>query len=237
MICKHDWKDIKTICCNHKQCSVCGVIKKVGICDYHKPKTNTYEDKEYYMRKDLKLFVDCIPMNGNNCASYQQNFVKMKVDFPERNTSVLEIGAGTGKIVPLFLKKGCDYEAIEVGDWTSKYLSGCFGVTVHHLKFEDFVSTKKYDNVVCIHTLEHFADADLMFEKIVNLTKDNGKIFIEIPNQEDLYNPDHYWFMSADTIRNWAKLNGLKELGFLVKRVNSREDFMYFIFEKKGGLF
>jgi len=145
---------------------------------------------------------------------------------------MLEVGAGIGRVAPMYLRLGFDYEALEGSRWASEYMANAYGVQVYNEPFETFDPGKRYDLVACDHTLEHFARADLALEKLTSLVKDNGYLFILVPDNSDLYNPDHFWFFDEGVLTSWAQAAGLAVRGCVRKNVTPREDFIYFLAQK-----
>ena len=233
MICEHNFEDIETICCKHKKCSKCGVIIKTDLCSYHKPNSEKYSGKEYFKDIEPNLFSEGIPNNMKSIKEHIPIFNKIGFHII-RNKNLIEIGSGTGRLVPLFLRLGVNYVGIETNPWACKYVANSYFVPVIERHFEDIeVDDNCFDYVVCIHTLEHLKKADFAFEKMARILKPGGIMFIEIPDDTDLYNPDHFWFFNESVLTGWAEKIGLKKIGFLKQKIVERENFLYFLFEKR----
>lgn len=116
-------------------------------------------------------------------------------------------------------------------------------ITIHNLKFEKYVTDKKFDLIYCCHTLEHANSASSMLINSVNLLKDNGYIYIDVPsidvllnstNVQEFFIDKHTFHFSLEILKNYLKLLGLeiiyeKDDGFniviLSKKINkSREN-------------
>lgn len=98
--------------------------------------------------------------------------------------SLLEIGCGSGQFLELakghFKVKGIDMlkGAVELGK--RKKLS------IQYSSLEDFTPNEKYDVVCLFHVLEHVYDPNRTLEKIHNLLKPNGILYIIVPNNKSL---------------------------------------------------
>jgi len=236
VVCKHHWKKIDTTCCEHIKCSECGVIKKTNLCDFHKEHVNDYVGKDYFYQLAINNFVDDVPLNKQYIHEHENVLFD---DFGLNKTflfnkSVLEIGCGTGRLVPMFLKNNCDYTGLEFNEWVSNYVSNCFDVKMINADFMYYEFEYNYDIVFCVHTLEHLIYSDVAFEKMVSLIKPNGYLFIEVPYKSDLYNPDHFWFFDLKVLKHWGKLNGLECVNDERKTVVEVEDYLYLLFKKQG---
>jgi len=233
MVCNHEFSDIKTICCHHIKCNICGIIKKTNVCDFHKKCLNKYIGKDYFFNDEIANFYNNVPLNKQSIIEHDSIFKEFNFD-PKKIglKNVIEIGSGIGRLIPMFLKQGLDYSCVEFNSWACNYIENCFDVETHNVDFNKFENNKKYDLVVCIHILEHFYNSEEIFEKLVNLV-DNGKyLFIEIPNDKDLYNPDHFSFFNKDVLIKWSKEYNLKLVGFTTKKLNDKEDYMYYLFRR-----
>jgi len=52
--------------------------------------------------------------------------------------------------------------------------------TFHSLPFEAFQSDTPYDTILCLNAINHVADLDLCFDKLVTLTKPGGTLVVSI---------------------------------------------------------
>lgn len=233
-ICKHKWERLQdTICCEHYKCELCDAIKKTSICDFHTKISHTYIGKEYFVSSKIGNFKDDIPLNKQyiNELEFALNEFNFNRDSKYLRT-VIEIGAGIGRLIPMFLKNGFDYTGLEYNEWAVRYMENAYDVKVIKEDFMKLNLDKKYNLVVCIHTLEHFKDADVAFEKLCNLVTPYGYLLIEVPHRKDLYNPDHYWFFDKAVLYNWADLNDFEVIGYLQKKVIEREDYIYCLMKR-----
>lgn len=234
MICEHDWKKQKGICCEHEKCVKCGVIHKTRRCELHDLSAFDYNDFHYFWRKEICNFKNGIPLNKQFEEEHLQALKEMKINLKSLGKTVLEVGPGIGRLVPMFLKANFEYECVEISGWAAGYIENAYNVKVYNRGIEGFNPPKKYDLVACIHTLEHLDEADKIFEQLKDLAKAGGYIFLAIPDNSDLYNPDHWWFFDECVLRNWCQAAGLKEICILKKKGNERENFLYFLMQKEG---
>ena len=49
-----------------------------------------------------------------------------------------------------------------------------------------------------------------------------GKLYVEVPDQSDLYIPGHLWHFTGQTLRRWANALGLEEVQVDVRYPSSR---------------
>jgi len=159
---------------------------KIGII---KVDQNRWKEAQEYERKTW-----CVGP-GKYCAddrnlSHQINFNNYR-ELPsllKNDLDIIELGCGPYTnlrvIIPLLKKR---IESIDLLDPLIKdyvltspncsYRSGMLEINPVNLiksSIEDFIPTKKYDLIVMINVLEHCFDIDLIFEKILNMMKENA---------------------------------------------------------------
>lgn len=213
--------------CTVARCSVCGAAQSVSKCDLHKPKE--HDSRSYYLT-DLHGQSQGIPRHTKVCAELEVALGDMKLNVPMRSPAtdrVLEVGAGIGIYAPLFMQRGYAYEAVEADPWACRYIQGAYGPCVHNIKFEDFTEEYVWSAIMAAHVLEHFDDAKAMLEKMFRILKPRGRLYLIIPDDRDLGNPDHKWFFTEKAIRQWMEETGFIEVATCQKQVVIWEDFIY----------
>ncbi len=98
------------------------------------------------------------------------------------------------------------------------------------------VLKKKFDVVFLIHTLEHFKNLKAALTNIRNLLKDDGKMFIEIPNFEYYTKKNTYYsvfhqhlsMFTIDHLSNLLKING-----FAIEKIIKKTNIIFCSVKKK----
>lgn len=163
-------------CCNAKTLSYIDTIKlymvndiKLGsnieifYCEecnfYFSDSNNSQEDynnyyKEFNNYKKGTIYSD----KDERCAIY------LKKELNEQNNinSIIDYGSGNGKLKDL--------------------LSDCYNVEEYDIGMEKV--NKKYDCLILSHVLEHIYDISNFIDEISTNIKDNGLLYIEVPNAE-----------------------------------------------------
>lgn len=232
-VCDHKWtfSDNPRGCdCVFAECTECGLIIREKTCGLHAVGKPEY-DYNFYLT--LGNFRNGIP--ANKCVSDELAAALSRLDYPVPcgyGKTVLEIGAGIGRLCPFWMRKGYSYSAIEISPYGVDFLTECYGVKVHQCAFEDFEATERYDIVFSQHVLEHFKYAGEMFAKMVEIAKPGGAVMILIPHGSDRYNPDHYQFFPDHTLCKWGRALGLERCREYRATITAHEDFIYFVGEK-----
>jgi SAM-dependent methyltransferase len=235
MLCNHRFIPFKTLdCgCEIEECVSCKVLHKKQICEGHLVCQNPQPDYDYYVRNN-NFREDRTPTNRVHTLHTRMILKELEYPVPDR-TRVLEIGAGTGRLIPFFLSKGCDYQAVEPSAWAVKYLDETYGVPVFNGRFMAFRPPFNYDLIIAEHVLEHVDDCHAAMEGMVRLMYQWGAIYIVVPDDSDLGNPDHQWYFNEESLKRMITLAGLQHSQVLRKSIVPHEDFLYVIARHPDG--
>ena len=162
------------------------------------------------------------------------SFIENHIDI--LNKKVLEIGSASGSL----LNKLSEYGAREV---TGIELSKEFAQFSRNKGFKILTNTieelniiEEFDVVVSFHTIEHVFDPMAVFKAIYRSLKPGCCFLGEVPNQNDWrikifydkiverfhYDPNHYYYFSPDTLKNYLKTTGFNNIRLeSVERYNS----------------
>lgn len=226
-VCTHQWEVYPSAVNRYRRCTVCGAVNKYLVA----PWCQLHDDygKDYWQSLHL---VDGIPQNTHYEAELLQALAQMGLSLNDLGRTVLEVGAGVGRLVPLFLRKGWDYRALEPSEWAARFMREAYSVPVSQCILEEFPNTEPVDMVLSLHTLEHIPRADFAFERLVSLVKPGGYLFLALPDAEDLLNLDHVWFFHERVLETWSKRLGLETVGVTRLRPFHLQDNIYFIARK-----
>jgi hypothetical protein len=231
--CKHAWHphaNERNCTCTFVRCRRCAVVKKLSRCEFHESTTQDKRPAREYF-ESMGLFDDGIPQNTTYARELTSALEEMGAPAFAPGSSVLEIGSGIGRLVPWFLKGGMSYTALEPDAWAARYIRDAYDVAVMTDLWEAAdLAPRSIDVVAAIHCLEHVADADAAFAKMVDVSR--RYVLIVIPEGWDIWNPDHLWMFTKDVLRTWGRNMGLRVYGPVQKRVAEPEDTIYALFER-----
>lgn len=125
--------------------------------------------------------------------TYVIDFAKLDID-----KTVLEIGPGTGQATEPFLKAGCNYLAIELGENFTEFMKNKFrSYNNFHIVNDDFetydFTARKFDLVFSAATIQWIPEKTA-FSKVYNLLKNGGTLAMfmtrsdERSENEELFN-------------------------------------------------
>lgn len=147
--------------------------------EYYKPPPRN--GKKNYLGKILNVLGDRLHIEFARAYSqyqYLQHYISGK--------TMLEIGSGRGFGLLYFEKKGFDVYGIEPDANNVKHTSALLKNGSCKIGFmEDFDKNTRYDVVILSHVLEHINDLDKTLIGLSKLLKNEGILFIEVPNCEN----------------------------------------------------
>lgn len=140
---------------------------------------------------------------------------------------LLDVGAGSGKLVRFLREKGIDAHGIEpAAPLFSKFLTNdsCFSQKT----IEEFESTSTkgaLDIVLACDVIEHVDRPDILLQRASTLLRQGGLLLVSTPDvgsafarisgkRWHYYNEYHLSYLTRATIGQLAKRVGLREVGF-----------------------
>lgn len=220
---------------NVLHCKKCGLV-------YLEIKKGKGEIESFYSSEYRKIatlpiqspeehFYDKVTRND---ANNRILFISNNIDI--RAKRILEIGSASGNMLEKLLEYGAkEAIGIELDEEFSKYArQRGFEVFTRSIEGLDF--KEEFDAVVSFHTLEHVYDPMAIIRAVYATLKPNGCFLGEVPNQNDWriqifndeivkrfhYDPNHYYYYSPTTLRNYLEACGFRNIRLeTVERYNS----------------
>lgn len=141
---------------------------------------NYHRDKDYLRFE--KTYRNIFQTRFNLLSKFLPHFV------PQGGTSrgrVLDIGCANGVFLDLFKEKGWQTWGVEPSDSADE--AERKGHKISKTTFEKASLPENYFDLVIInHTLEHMADPSAVLTKVYGLLKNNGILFVDVPNAGSL---------------------------------------------------
>lgn len=148
--------------------------------------------------------------------------------------SVLEIGAAGGWNLIPFRNSGAEVLGIDFSQNLVE-LGKKNGLNMIKGSLESIKG--QYDIIILNHALEHFLNPVLSLKQIIQHLKDNGLIYIAVPNianfgMEQIQNA-HVYYFDPLTFKYFCELSGLK----MLRAGAAQKIHMFGIFKKRSGTF
>jgi len=200
-------------------CKNCGLVyinPQMGMDDIADFADTKYIESRFALNGDERIESYIKHLEGKqgqkNNLEYLKKFIK-----PENR--VLEIGSGFGLLLKAIKDTvNCHIQGIEPAE-SAKYAASKYHLPIFHGTFDKFCednkAVEKFDIILMHHVFEHFPDPLLVLQKIRQLLKPSGLLYIEVPNilsfeRETKYFFDfwHYFNYSPGTLRKVLRKGG-----------------------------
>lgn len=140
---------------------------------------------------------------------------------------IFEAGASDGYFLSLFKDKNT-ISGIEPSESLVLRAKDAYGIDIQNGYFGKEYA-KKHDFVICRHVLEHIPDVESFIDALVSATKENGKLYIEVPNADDIFSTNNYSnffhehvnYFSPQVLRNALQSRGFEEIFFSKNTVHA----------------
>lgn len=138
--------------------------------------------------------------------------------------ALLDVGSGTGGFVSEMQQQGWQVTGLEPDADARKVSKEVNGIELADINQFFSLNAKSYDVITMWHVLEHVHDLQVYISQLKNLLKDNGKIFIAVPNYTSkdaaIYKefwaaydvPRHLYHFSPQSVKILMEQHGLKLL-------------------------
>ncbi|MEI0610682.1 class I SAM-dependent methyltransferase [Brachyspira pilosicoli] len=167
---KNIWKEYKDV----YQCDECSLYFIDSPTD---EEINSLYKNEYHNNIKNKLFETAKSKMRYARSLSQFNFIKQTIDL--KNKDICEIGAFDGLLLSLFKKNNNNVFGYELNDDARVYAKKKYDIDLK----ENFLESKsKYDIIILSHVIEHFREPKEILIKIKSMLKEDGFIYIEVPN-------------------------------------------------------
>ncbi|NER09927.1 2-polyprenyl-3-methyl-5-hydroxy-6-metoxy-1,4-benzoquinol methylase [Muriicola jejuensis] len=142
--------------------------------------------------------------------------------FAGRNLRVLDVGAGTGSFISYLRSRGWQADGVEPNP-RARNAASKKGVCLQPSLLE--IPDRQYDVLTLWHVLEHFRDLDKEVDALLSRIKEDGTLFIALPNfrsyDAKVYGeywaaydvPRHVWHLSRTSVEKIFGRKGWKVIG------------------------
>lgn len=208
------------------------VLRAVEKCEFHRAWLRSQPCGQAYYEQ-----LHCFDADGTpRCTSYVEQLQEAVGAFPlaAAGARAIEIGCGVSMYAGAILAAGYTYQAWEPDVWAATWTRQHYKVPVTTLPFETAPpgDVGRFQLVLCAHAVEHMPHAPRALRELGNLLRPGGVLYIVVPDDTDLCNPDHHWFFSAETLQRTIERVGLKVDRLETRKYIDRENFLYCLAHK-----
>ncbi len=194
-----------------------------------------YQSEDYISHTDSKrsLFEKVYHLVKNYALKQKLKYILS--ENPEKG-KLLDIGAGTGDFLNVAKNDGWKVEGIEPNA-SARKRSAEKGIPLREHSDASFVeeNISGYDVITMWHVLEHVPDLEMQLRQIKKILKDNGTLFVAVPNFRSFdashygefwaaYDvPRHLWHFSSETMTLLFEERGMK----VIRKIPMKFDAFY----------
>lgn len=214
---------------NHRECLLCKKKGRAFILHYIKCWKCQLIWSPKLLRKKPRVW------NKKDFLGYFQNKEYFETVFTRiislieqkvKKGKILDIGCSSGMLLNIARNRGWQVFGVENSKWVANYCHKCLKIPVFEGNFEDYQTRIKFDAIIINHTLEHMVNPLSVAKKIKSLLKNNGLLFISVPNIESimftflkgnwpgLQKEQHIWQFNKKSM-----LKLLNKTGFKVEKI------------------
>lgn len=166
----------------------------------------------------------------NDYIDYYKKIVNFLIPhITDFNAKILDIGCSTGALLSIFKLHGySNLSGIDPSPSCARTAKELYNIEATVNNISDFNTHERFDLIILSAVLEHLVDFSNLMQKIRSLLKDQGLLFIEVPDAErfDLYisapfqqfSIEHLNYFSQYSIRNL-----LSNLSFKIIEIQQNE--------------
>lgn len=172
--------------------------------------------KDFHRKDETFLYKLISPCFNAAQASIVRLFKKQKP-----NSALLDIGCGNGGFMLSMQRNGYEVFGVELNLEAAKYAPDSLKGRILYKDIKECNFTpKSFDIITCFQSLEHIFDLEELFGEIRRIMKDDGILYICVPNMEffearlfgpyyyNLEVPRHLYFFTQESIRKLLLKNG-----------------------------
>lgn len=182
-----------------------------------------YDAPEYISHSDTsKGFINSLYHIARKIALKAKTNLILKYASDNSTHKLLDIGSGTGYFLQAMREKKWIVTGIEKSETTRTYAHQKFDLDIQDSDYLSQMPNKTKDVITMWHVLEHIESLNATFENLYRVLKEDGTLFIALPNKESVdakaykewwaaYDvPRHLWHFSPNDFEQLANKHGFK---------------------------
>lgn len=221
-----------------KKCNKCGLA--INFKGVDQKLHNNFYKKDYFLLNSIKrgTYLKAIDHFNKRLPSMHNTYLNLK-KFTNKKMDVLEIGSAAGELAYYLNKNVNSYTCFELNPEYVKFINKKLKIKAYSDDFLDVDLDQKFDLIVLINTLDHVVNPDKYLIKIKKLLKNDGLIYLELPNNNQMMNSQfipafnnnfsnfmyqiaHYYSFDKKTLRKY-----LNKHQFKLKNISYRHNYNF----------
>ncbi|MBU1853379.1 MAG: class I SAM-dependent methyltransferase [Candidatus Omnitrophica bacterium] len=159
---------------------------------------NWYEDSEWYSLP---------PHAPNSLKWYEKMFLERNIAC--KGERLINFGCGRSIFLKKVVELGYDVTAVDMNQKIVEFTKQKLGIEkVFACEISDFIkgyNGDKFDVALFFEVIEHLENPGEFMRSLKNILKDNGKIFLSVPNRERIMAHIGTWDLPPHHLTKWNK--------------------------------
>lgn len=168
---------------------------------------------------------------SNDYVNYYRKVVSFIVPHTnDSNARILDIGCSTGGLLSIFKLNGYfNLLGIDPSSSCVRIAKALYNIEATVNNISNFNTKEKYDLIILSAVLEHLVDFDSSMQKIYGLLKDQGMLFMEVPDAErfDSYISSPFQQFSTEHVNYFTRysiINLLSKFSFKIVEIKHAQN-------------
>jgi len=164
---------------------------------------------EFYTKENFYFTETSFGTGGRDINRYQ-TYLTCLTPYLNHESIIVDVGCGKGQLVKYLIDKGfTNARGVEL-DKRMVEIATQQGIPVHEGTASKLsLNANSLDLLIYTHVFEHLWDLDDAIEQAKNCLKNNGLVFIEVPNAPNYSQArvfDYFWISVAEHINHFSDL-------------------------------
>ena len=184
-------------------------------------KSSNYAGEIESEKYQAKIYIDTYYTRLLAYEGYKNEVVDLikKIEI-SHNQSILDVGRGTGWFLSLLQRQGwTQLNGLDISpDMLAIARELVSDATFYETPIQEIsYAVVGHDAIICLDTLHHMPDKDVVSEKLFSLLKPGGKLIVHEPNEDWFYEQSKFWraimklFYAPLRIKNHSRVKALRE--------------------------
>jgi SAM-dependent methyltransferase len=184
------------------ECLGCGFI-------YNDNEIDIESLNEFYTKENFYFTENSFGTGGRDISRYE-TYLTCITPYLNHESVIIDVGCGKGQLVKYLIDKGfTNARGVEL-DKRMVEIATQQGIPVHEGTASKLsLNANSIDLLIYTHVFEHLWDLDDSIEKAKICLKNNGLMFIEVPNASNYLQArlfDYFWISMAEHINHFSDL-------------------------------